>query len=231
MSEFARSSNRSILVPDPIARQKLRSLRGTKSKIGALVNTNLSQRADQLRADYADVLPIAEDPLDACIMILAALGRISLFVETSQGTAFEISSRAFRDGAWGFLQVETVEDCIFALSLTRIARHSLEAPLIGQPILCSENKLIEELKIGKPSDAEILKAVELVMKRFDAEKLPKIKSLFLSEMKKLPRMSFVSNARLLDLSEVHRTGEWKRTGPRTKNDRRRLSAPTSTSFS
>lgn len=77
----------------------------------------------------------------------------------------------------------------------------------------------------------MLKAVELVMKRFDARTTKNKIAVPLRDEKTAANVIGVSRCRLLDLSEVHRTGEWKRTGPRTKNDRRRLSAPTSTSFS
>ena len=215
------TENRLILLPDPISREnrKLRSLRAVKFSIRTYPKIDLRLRLEQLQAELADegvagYLP--PDILDACILILAMLGRISLFVDANSAAYLEISSAAFRDGAWGFLRSETIEDCVFALNLTRVARHSLEAPLDGRSIWCCEHQLIGDLQIGKASRSAILTAVKNVIAVFEAEKRPKTIEAFVREVKKMPGMGFVSKNQILATSKPFRTEDWSKRGPRTK---------------
>lgn len=219
------SSNpiRPILVPDAVSRQnrKLVSLIGVKSKIKSTVNVDLRPRFEQLRVSASEVMSLSalpDDILDACIMVLAALGRISLFVEFPGLGCFEISSSAFRESAWTFLPVHTIADSVLNLVMARVSNHSFDAPFNGRPILCSEAQVVEELKLGKPSKAEILRAIEKVIVRFESGELPKIQTLLVAEVRKLPGLSSASKNRILDLSKLHRKADgWKKPGPRSNS--------------
>lgn len=207
-----------ILLPDRVSSETLTSLVKIRFQFrSSKAQSDLERLRKELIPAAPATVAVVADPFTVCVLILAAMGDLVLYVASLlEGYCYQINPAAMQEEYPAFLVRETVTEGHFIIARSLMPDNSIEVRLDGQPIFVHEEGVSRALRRRPTSQSQLVKVVQKVIDEASSQDIKLTNPQLIASVRKNDAIWDVSDRRIRETARDIKPSDWSTPGPKSR---------------